>query len=75
MTFRGLRNEIIKEVACKALLETDTEVGALARKLGYSELSAFDRAFKRITGMNPTMFKRAHQKSDAMLRVSAPHPL
>jgi len=75
LTFRGLRDEIIKEVASKALLETDTEVGVLASKLGYSELSAFDRAFKRITGMNPTMFKRAHQKSDAMLRVSVPHPL
>ncbi|MCK9994952.1 MAG: AraC family transcriptional regulator ligand-binding domain-containing protein [Candidatus Krumholzibacteria bacterium] len=74
LTFRGLRNEIIKEVACKALLETDTEVGALARKLGYSELSAFDRAFKRITGMNPTMFKRAQQKSDVTFQVSAPDP-
>ena len=61
LTFRELRDEIIKEVACKTLLETDTEVGTVARKLGYSELSAFDRAFKRITGMNPTMFKRTQQ--------------
>ncbi len=63
LTFRGLRDEIIKEVACKTLLETDTEVGDVARKLGYSELSAFDRAFKRITGMNPTMFKRTQQEA------------
>lgn len=74
LTFRGLRDEIIKDVACATLLETDTEVGVVASKLGYSELSAFDRAFKRITGMNPTMFKRAHQKSDVTFQVSAPDP-
>jgi len=74
LTFRGLRDEIIREVACKALLETDTEVGDVAGKLGYSELSAFDRAFKRITGMSPTMFKRTRQNPNITFEVSAPHP-
>ncbi len=73
LTFRGLRDEIIKDVACKALLETEAEVGTVASKLGYSELSAFDRAFKRITGMSPTMYRRAHQDSNPAFKVSSPH--
>jgi len=58
LSFRGLRNDVIRNVATKALMETDAEIGTIALKLGYSELSAFDRAFKRITGMSPTMYQK-----------------
>jgi len=34
-----------------------SSVGAIAIKLGYSELSAFDRAFKRMTGLKPSAFR------------------
>jgi AraC-like DNA-binding protein len=57
-TFRELRDSIVREVSTRALAETDTEVGAIAAKVGYAELSSFDRAFKRITGMSPTTYRR-----------------
>lgn len=57
-TFRKLRDEVILEVAGQALLKTQAEVGIVAQKLGYSELSAFDRSFRRITGMSPTQYRQ-----------------
>jgi len=58
LTFRELRRETIRQMATRALTETDVEVSEVALKLGYSELSAFDRAFKRITGMSPTGYRQ-----------------
>jgi len=60
-TFRKIRDEVIQQLAAKALVETQTEIGAIATKLGYSELSAFDRAFKRETGMSPSRYRESHQ--------------
>ncbi len=62
LTFRGLRDEVIREVASEALLDADVDVGEVSSKLGYSELSAFDRAFKRLTGLSPTQFRDAKAK-------------
>jgi AraC-like DNA-binding protein len=56
LTFRELRNDITKQVAIKALSETGVDISQLSRKLGYSEQSAFARAFKRLTGMCPTKY-------------------
>jgi len=57
LTFRRLRDEVIYQVATKALLDTTVDVGTVAAKLGYSELSAFDRAFRRLAGVSPTKFR------------------
>ncbi len=54
LSFRQLREEVICGVASRALIDTEVEIGTIAAKLGYSELSAFDRAFKRMTGLSPT---------------------
>ena len=58
-TFRELKESVVQEISTRALAETDTEIGAVALKLGYSELSSFDRAFKRITGMSPTAYRQS----------------
>jgi len=71
-TFRRIREEVIQQVATKTLVETDTEVGTLATKLGYTELSAFDRAFKRMTGMSPTVFRQNHLDVLAEAQGKAP---
>jgi len=74
LTFRELRRETIREVATRALSETDVEVGAVALKLGYSELSAFDRAFRRITGMSPTKYRGMNTGSSlyGVIRATSP---
>ncbi len=58
LTFRKLRDEVIRQVAGEALLDSEVDVGEVASKLGYSELSAFDRAFKRLSGFSPTQFRK-----------------
>lgn len=57
-TFRELRDGVIREVATRALVRTNTEVSAIAAKVGYAELSSFDRAFKRITGVSPSAYRQ-----------------
>lgn len=61
-TFRGLKNEVLKEMSVKALLETHVSVSEIAISLGYSEISAFDRAFKTLTGLSPTRYRRLQGK-------------
>lgn len=58
LSFRKLKDQIIQQVASEALINTEAEVGDVAAKLGYSELSAFDRAFKRLAGVSPSAFRR-----------------
>ena len=48
--FRQIRDEIIYQLATEALSTTDAPISQIAFKLGYSELSAFDHAFTRLSG-------------------------
>lgn len=57
-SFRKLRDDVIFQVSSQVLRDTDIEVGRVALKLGFSELSAFDRSFRRISGISPTAFRR-----------------
>ena len=61
-SFRALRKEIIRQVAVDALKNTEVEVGEVAAKLGYSELSAFDRAFKKMVGVSPGGYRRSTKR-------------
>jgi AraC-like DNA-binding protein len=45
-SFRQLRDEIVRQLSQEALKQTDAQVSEIALKLGYSELSSFDRAFR-----------------------------
>ncbi len=60
-SFRQLRDEIVRQLSQEALMQTDAQVSEIALKLGYSELSAFDRAFGRLTGVSPLEFRRSKQ--------------
>lgn len=61
-TFRDLKNSALKEMSVKALIESNASVSEIALSLGYSETSAFDRAFKILTGLSPTSYRRKHFK-------------
>jgi AraC-like DNA-binding protein len=46
-----------RRAATRALLETNTGLAEIAAKIGYSEQSAFTRAFRRWTGTTPNRYR------------------
>ena len=58
-TFNALLNEIRQDLAQKYLGEEDTSMTEIAFLLGFSESSAFSRAFKRWMGVSPTKYRKA----------------
>ena len=58
-TFNTLLNEVRQDLAKKYLREEDTSMTEIAFLLGFSESSAFSRAFKRWTGVSPTTYRKA----------------
>lgn len=55
--YRQLRQAVIEELAKRSLAETDASITSIGGKLGYSESSAFVRAFKRMTGETPVAYR------------------
>ena len=56
--FRALRDSVIRELATRALAETDVNISQVAMQMGYSEVSAFNHAFLRLVGQNPSEYRR-----------------
>jgi AraC-like DNA-binding protein len=56
-SYQKLREEVIEHAAKRALAGSDASIAIIAGKLGYSESSAFARAFKRLTGMTPAAYR------------------
>lgn len=44
--------------ACDRLCRTEESIGSVARKCGFATLSAFDRNFRRATGISPREWKK-----------------
>jgi len=61
--YRTLTNEIRFEIARQLLEDTEVSLGQVAAALGYSEASAFTRAFRRWSGQTPTTW-RSHSDTD-----------
>ena len=57
MGYRAITNEIRFEIARQLLVETEVPLGEIAAALGYSEASAFTRAFRRWSGRTPTAWR------------------
>ena len=57
LTFTGLIERIRKEQATRYLRDTDVKIVHIAQMLGFSEQSAFQRAFKRWTQQTPKQFR------------------
>lgn len=62
-TFRQIKEGVLVELAKSALIESDASVTDIALNLGYSEISPFVRAFKRLTQQTPNRFRRTHRST------------
>jgi AraC-like DNA-binding protein len=61
-SLRQLADESLRRAACLSLGNPNTSVKDVAERLGYSEPSAFHRAFKRWTGMTPSEYQRSSER-------------
>ncbi|MPR09338.1 helix-turn-helix domain-containing protein [Microvirga tunisiensis] len=59
-SYRALADEIRFEVACRLLKDTEMSLSQIAAALGYSEASAFTRAFRGWSGQAPSVWRAAH---------------
>ncbi|HEX6244975.1 MAG TPA: AraC family transcriptional regulator [Polyangiales bacterium] len=55
----ALLDETRRRIACDELGRSDVSIREIAERLGFSEPSAFTRAFKRWTGETPAKYSRA----------------
>lgn len=55
-----IREELLRDAAVTSLARGEEPVEDLARRLGYSEASAFRRAFRRWTGSPPGAYRPTH---------------
>ena len=58
VTFRDLIQKSQEEVSKDLLKKTDRSIAEIAFETGFSEQSAFNRAFKRWTGVSPVAFRK-----------------
>jgi len=61
-TFNSLRENIVFHMAKESLCNTSISITELAQKLGYSDSSAFNRAFKRNLGLRPLQYRKQHSQ-------------
>lgn len=59
-SFRAIEQEVRFAIACELLSLTDLDVADISETLAYSTTSAFDRAFRRWSGISPTAWRKAH---------------
>jgi len=60
LSFSGLLGRVRFAVAQRLLRDPEMLLTEIARRLGYSDLPNFIRAFKRWTGVGPNEFRRLH---------------
>ncbi|WP_245272963.1 AraC family transcriptional regulator [Microvirga lotononidis] len=64
MGYRAIANELRFEIARQLLEDTEVPLGEIAAALGYSEASAFTRAFRRWSGRTPTAWRSRSVATD-----------
>ncbi len=65
LVWKTLVEDVRRELALRYLAERGSSLTEVAFLLGYSELSAFDRAFRRWTGTTPAAHRRSLQAEAA----------
>jgi AraC-like DNA-binding protein len=58
-SYAAIKDEIRRDLACGMLTNTGQTVSEIAARLGYSEPSAFYRAFRKWMGVSPETFRKS----------------
>ncbi len=63
-SFQAIKDDLRRAMACDFLCHTNKSATEIAAELGFAEVSAFHRAFKKWTGHKPSDFRtgRVHQR-------------
>ncbi len=61
-SFQQVRDQLRRDVAVSALARGDASIEELSERLGFSEPSAFHRAFRRWTGATPRAYQGSYQE-------------
>ncbi len=64
-SLRVIREEVLRDAAVTSLVRGEETVAELSERLGFSEPSAFSRAFRRWTGSSPGAYRRGSQGEGA----------
>lgn len=56
-TFLGVLQDLLHELACDALINSEQSISEIAGQLGYSTVSHMCRAFKKISGVTPQQYR------------------
>jgi AraC-like DNA-binding protein len=70
-SFVALLREVRHEVACERLARTDIDLAELSFLLGFSDPSAFHRAFRRWQGVTPLEYRRTSRVPERQRRTGA----
>lgn len=65
LSFHEMVEQVRKDKALRYVAAGQYALGEIAFLLGFSELSAFSRAFKRWTGSSPAQYRASHQTLEA----------
>ena len=57
-SYASIKDEIRRDLAIEMLLHGHSSVGDIAAQVGFSEPSAFHRAFRKWTSKSPAAFRR-----------------
>lgn len=58
LAFHDIVDSVQKTRGCNLISTTDLSLTEIAQQLGFSETSAFTRAFKRWSGMSPSLYRK-----------------
>ncbi|MGI9278689.1 MAG: helix-turn-helix domain-containing protein [Endozoicomonas sp.] len=64
-SYQQLKDEIRRDLAIAYLSEPETSISEAAQRMGFTELSAFHRSFKKWTGITPGEFQKRNELTDS----------
>ncbi len=75
-TYSEILDEVRRDLALRHLADRRLSIAKVALRLGFSNASAFGRAFKRWMGMTPIAYRKraqwsSHKESDEMSEAFA----